>query len=74
MNVRAMRDQTSWLAIGFKASNLNIACADKLRYRYGGGRATVGDDKGIVIRLGMVGSLSGSEIGNETMEQLVAVD
>ena len=77
MNVQAMRDRTSWLAIGVKASDLNSACADKLKYRYGGGWATVGDDRGIVVKLGLVSKVEEDQkkdAGNGTAEEAAAVN
>lgn len=54
MNVHALRDSSSWFAVGQLANTLNVACNDKLKLRYGGGYAFGGDDRGIVVRLGPI--------------------
>lgn len=70
MNTPAIMDRGSWLNIGVVADRLNMACNDDLKYRYGGGWVTAGDDKGVIIRLGLAGrSLKGTKTMKEVQDE-----
>ncbi|KAL6720481.1 hypothetical protein ACLMJK_002405 [Lecanora helva] len=63
-----IRDDSSWLQVSYAATQLNLQCASRYKYRYAGGWSLTGQGNGIKISLTWYSNQGGR---NETIEALI---